>query len=116
MTLARKATELQPQDANHWCNLGVAEYRAGNWQDSVDAFRQADVLIGGDGDRQHRFFLAMAHWQLGNQAQAHEAYEQAIAWLSENNINDGEQIRFRDEAESLLSNSPKLQEKDKSDD
>ena len=101
--LARKAIELQPENANHWNNLGVAQYRVGQWQSAVEAFQKADALIGGTGDRAHRFFLAMAYWKLGNQTQAHEAYSQAVNWLKEKKFDGGgEQRRFRDEAEQLL--------------
>ncbi len=94
-------SSCNPEAANQWNNLGVAQYRAGDWQAAVDAFQKADELIGGAGDRVHRFFLAMAHWQLGNQVQAREAYAQAITWLNEKNRNE-EQYRFRDEAEQLM--------------
>ncbi|MHC4405502.1 MAG: tetratricopeptide repeat protein, partial [Planctomycetota bacterium] len=34
--LARQATELKPERANHWNNLGVALYRAGDWQAAIE--------------------------------------------------------------------------------
>jgi tetratricopeptide (TPR) repeat protein len=97
----RRAVELGPKEANYWNNLGVAQYRAGDWQAAVDTFRKADALIGGRGDRAHRFFLAMAYWQLGRQAEAREAYAQGLEWLDEYEHNE-EFYRFRDEAKKLL--------------
>ena len=89
--LAREAVELNPQSANNLNNLGVALYRADQWQESVDTLEKADSMIAG-GDREHRMFLAMAHWQLGNREIARQRYAEGA----------GSQTRFRDEAEQLM--------------
>ena len=99
--LANKAIELRPDDAGHRNNLGVAQYRAGDWQAAVGAFEKADAMIEG-GDREHRMFLAMAHWQLGNQDKARELYAQGAAWMAANAQDNEEQQRFRAEAEQLM--------------
>jgi tetratricopeptide (TPR) repeat protein len=99
--LANKAIELRPDDANHWNLLNVAQYRAGNWQAAVEALEKADAMIEG-GDRPHRMFLAMAHWQLGNQDKARQRYAQGAAWIAAHAQNDEEQQRFRAEAEQLM--------------
>jgi hypothetical protein len=67
----------------------------------VDAFQEADALIGGGGDRAHWFLLAVAYWQLGKQEQAREAYAQGLNWLGEKKRRE-ESYRFRDEAKQLL--------------
>ncbi len=102
VTYAQKAVDLEPAVANHWSNLGIARVRAGQWQAVVDAFQKADALLGPPGDREHRFFLAMAYWNLADQVHAREAYVQALNWLVENNIHGGEHHHFRDEAEQLM--------------
>ena len=99
--LANKAIGLRPDSANNWNNLGVAQYRAGDWQAAVEAMEKADAMIEG-GDRPHRMFLAMAHWQLGNQDKARELYAQGAAWIAAHAQNDEEQQRFRAEAEQLM--------------
>ena len=99
--LANQAIELQPDDADHWNNLGVAQYRAGDWQAAVEALEKADGMIE-QGDREHRMFLAMAHWQLGNKDKARELYAQGAAWIAAHAQDDEEQIRFRAEAEQLM--------------
>jgi hypothetical protein len=48
------------------------------------------------------FFLAMAHWQLGDKEQAHTWYDQAVQWMEKNKPQDEELGRFRAEAEELL--------------
>ena len=51
--LGLEATQLQPDVPNHWSNLGVARYRAGQWQASVESLEKADLMIP-TGDRVHR--------------------------------------------------------------
>src|SRR5436189_189022 len=38
LELAHKAVELFPKSAPYWVTLGVAQYRAGEWQAAVAAF------------------------------------------------------------------------------
>jgi hypothetical protein len=61
------------------------------------------------------FFLAMAHWGLGEKRQAREQFEKAIAWMSKTGSQDDDLLRFRAEASALLgiseSSSPSLQKK-----
>jgi hypothetical protein len=54
------------------------------------------------GDSFDWFFLAMAHWQLGDKDQARKWYGQALAWMEKNQPNDDELRRFRSEAEEVL--------------
>src|SRR4051812_32468876 len=62
--LARQAVELAPTIATNWNTLGVARYRARDWKIAVEALHKAMKLHEG-GDAYDWFFLAMAHWQLG---------------------------------------------------
>jgi hypothetical protein len=48
------------------------------------------------------FFLAMAHWKLGDRKQAHEWYDKAVGWMVKNEPRNKELHRFRVEAEQLL--------------
>jgi eukaryotic-like serine/threonine-protein kinase len=92
--VAQLAMELRPHSANNWNNLGVAQYRAGNWPAAVEALEKADSMIPG-GDREHRMFLAMAHWQLGDKDKARELYAQGAAWIAPHRKGSEEQGRFR---------------------
>ena len=99
--LAHLAIEHQPDVANHWNNLGVAQYRTGNWQAAIEALEKADALIE-NGDRAHRMFFAMARWQLEDKEEARELYAQGAAWIAKQQEDDEELNRFRDEAEQLM--------------
>ena len=48
------------------------------------------------------FFLAMAHGQLGNQEEARQWYDRAVAWTQTNKPDDVQLRRFQAEAAALL--------------
>jgi tetratricopeptide (TPR) repeat protein len=54
------------------------------------------------GDSSDWFFLAMAHWQLGNKDRGREFYTTAAAWMARFAGNNEELKRFRAEAAALL--------------
>jgi serine/threonine protein kinase/tetratricopeptide (TPR) repeat protein len=98
---AKIAVEVSPKVINVWSNLGVAQYRAGQWKEARAALEKADHLAN-RGDYFHRFFLAMAQWQLGNKEEARKSYDQAVQWMDKNLAQNEELRRFRAEAEELL--------------
>jgi tetratricopeptide (TPR) repeat protein len=107
--LAQRAVELAPQKGFYWNTLGVAHYRAGDWTASVEALRKSDALLRGEQLGFNAFFLAMAHWQRGDQPEARAWYEKAVAWVEskraelEPNPQGGDELRrFRAEAATLL--------------
>jgi serine/threonine protein kinase/tetratricopeptide (TPR) repeat protein len=107
--LAKDAVEQAPLDGNYWNTLGVAQYRAGNFQAAVEALEKAEEL---DPDKQlaiNGFFLAMAQWQLANQDQARQWYDRAVAWMEtkhdqKTNTSEWQEElrRFRSEADEVL--------------
>jgi tetratricopeptide (TPR) repeat protein len=98
---ARKAVELEPEHGGFWNTLGVAFYRAGYWNAAIDALEKAEELAPGKIVAWNAFFLAMAHWQRGEKAQARKEYERAVSWMKNRPQNE-ELRRFRAEAEELL--------------
>jgi serine/threonine protein kinase/uncharacterized protein HemY len=80
--LARQAVKLAPRGGGCWRALGVACYRAKDWQGAVTALRKATELHSG-GDGWEWFFLAMAHWQLGERQQARAWYERGRRWAED---------------------------------
>src|SRR5262249_31931857 len=97
--LGTRAVELAPRSWSSWNTLGVAQYRAGQWQAAIDAFSHATDLPKFSSDW---FFLAMAHWQLGHKDEAGEWYEKAVDWMDKNRPMDAELQDFRKEAGALL--------------
>ncbi len=98
--LARKAVELGPRAASHWNTLGVAQYRAGNWDEAVAALTKCVRMEGGDSS--DFFFLAMAYWQRGDKDQARQTFDQGVRWMDKNRPTSKELGRFRAEAAELL--------------
>jgi tetratricopeptide (TPR) repeat protein len=99
--LARKAVERGAKPGPYWNTLGVAHYRAGNWKAAIEALtRSMELRKGGDGN--DWFFLAMAHWQLGDKPQARSWYDKAVRWMEKNQPGNEELVRYRAEAAALL--------------
>jgi tetratricopeptide (TPR) repeat protein/serine/threonine protein kinase len=99
--LAEKAVELAPENGRTWNSLGVARYRAAQWQPAIDALKKS-IELEGEGDAVHCFFLAMAQWQLGERDAARKYYDQAVAWIEKNAVEHPMLVRFRAEADKLL--------------
>jgi uncharacterized protein HemY len=99
--LAQQAVKLKPSEGIFWNTLGAAHYRAGDWKAAVTALEKSMELRKG-GDAGDWFFLAMAHWQLGDKEQARQWYDKAVPWMDKNKPQDEELRRFRAEAAALL--------------
>ena len=103
--LAEQTVKLAPKQGGFWNTLGVAQYRAGDWKSAAEALNKSMELQNG-GDSNDFFFLAMAHWQLGNKVEARQWYDRAVAWMEKNRPKDEELRRFRAEAAELLGVEP----------
>jgi uncharacterized protein HemY len=99
--LAGKAVELNPKEGNHWNTLGVARYRAGDWKAAVESLQKSIELRQG-GDSKDWYFLAMAHWRLGDKDAARTWFDQAALWMEKNQPQNEELRRFHAEAAELL--------------
>lgn len=113
-----KAVELDPTFAKAWTDIAIVHYRAGEWKEAIAVLGKSMELRNG-GDSFDWFFLAKAHWQLGDKEQARKSYDQAVRWMDKNKPQDEELRRFRAEAAALLklpepprdANVPKKEEK-----
>jgi uncharacterized protein HemY len=101
VAFAQLAVKAAPTDGNYWKTLGTAYYRAENWKEAITALeRSMELRKGGDGFEW--FFLAMAHWQLGDKEKARKWFDQAVQWMDKNQPKNEELGRLRKEAEGLL--------------
>jgi uncharacterized protein HemY len=98
---AQKAVELVPPEGDFWNTLGAAHYRAGEWKLAVEALNKSMGLRKG-GDSSDWFFLAMAHWQLGEKEKAHKWFDLGVQWMEKNDPKNEEFRRLRGETEQLL--------------
>jgi tetratricopeptide (TPR) repeat protein/tRNA A-37 threonylcarbamoyl transferase component Bud32 len=104
--LAKKGIELDPKSTLLPNTLGVAYYRAGNWQDAIEWLTKSMEVRKG-GDSFDWFFLAMAHWQLGDKDEARKWQAKAVEWMDANKSQHQELLRFRAEAEELMKGETK---------
>jgi serine/threonine protein kinase len=63
--------------------LGVLQYRAGEYADSLKSFERNLVAIGKPGSAWDFFYLAMNHAKLGHNEQAQIWFKKAEAWMEE---------------------------------
>jgi eukaryotic-like serine/threonine-protein kinase len=99
--LAEKAAELAPWDGAIWNTLGVANFRAGDWQRAVEALNKS-IELRACGDASDWILLAMAHWQLNHSDQARKWYDKSIEWMDKNAPNTDELHRIRPEGPERL--------------
>ena len=99
--LAKKATERAPGNGAYWNTLGVAQYRAGDYEAAIKTLGKS-MELGSGGVAFDWFFLAMAHWQLKHTEEARRWYDKGVAWMEKNKSDDDELLRFRAEAAELL--------------
>jgi tetratricopeptide (TPR) repeat protein len=100
--LAQKAVDLSPSAGHIWNTLGVAHYRAGSWPAAIEALEKSRELNKDKHLSVDAFFLAMAHWQLGNKDEARKWFDQGALWMEKNQPQNEDLRRFRAEAEKLL--------------
>jgi serine/threonine protein kinase len=98
---AKQAVDLVPAQDSYWKALGAAQYRVGDFSSAIQSLRQATQLRGGE-DGFIGFFLAMAHWQLDEQEEARQCYQQAVDWMAKHQPHEDDLRRYRAEASQLL--------------
>ena len=103
LDLAEQAAEQAPERAWVWPALGMACYRAGQYAVAVETLEESDRLLP-DARRSefNAFFLAMAHWRLGQNSQARHWYDKGVQRMEQDRTNEAELLRFRAEAAELI--------------
>jgi tetratricopeptide (TPR) repeat protein len=82
VAFATKAVELEPSKGPYWTTLGVAQYRAGEFDSAAESLtRSLELDPDGRGFPRNALFLAMAHWQMGEQETSRQWYDKAAQWM-----------------------------------
>jgi tetratricopeptide (TPR) repeat protein len=102
--LAKQVVTARPESANYRNTLGVASYRNGDDRAAVAELETAMSMQAG-GNSFDWFFLAMAHWRLGDRKTARTWFDRAVQWMNRHKPHDDELCRFRAEAETMLADS-----------
>jgi serine/threonine protein kinase len=98
---AKRAVDLAPDNGNYWATLGMAHYRAGQWDVALAALEEAGKRPQPDG-RIDLFFLAMTQWKLGRQDDARKRYGEAEAWRRQHAPSIAPLAQIGSEAAELL--------------
>jgi len=101
VSLAKQAVARQPLAGGFWNTLGIVHYRAGNWREAIAALEHSMTLRSG-GDGYDWFFLAMAHWQLGEKQRAREWYKKGVQGMETLRPEQYELAGFKEEADAVL--------------
>ena len=83
--LAKKVVAARPESANYRNTLGVAYYRSGDDRAAVAELEKAMSMQAG-GTRFDWFFLAMAHWRLGDRDKARMCFDRAVQWMDQSEV------------------------------
>jgi serine/threonine protein kinase/tetratricopeptide (TPR) repeat protein len=104
--LAEQAVAQPSPDPAWWNILGIARYRAGEWQAALEALNKSVTFQAAGpswgGPSWDAFYLAMAHRQLGHDRRAREWYQQACSEMGTSPFGKRKLLRLRAEAAALL--------------
>jgi tetratricopeptide (TPR) repeat protein len=103
-TLARMALEGNPGSEVAQMALGVALFRRGRFEEAIPYQERARKSYDGLGG--NLFFLAMTHFELGQNDLAYDYYDQGVAIMEEQDPDSPRLSRYRQEAAELLGVDP----------
>lgn len=98
---ATRAVQLEPQNTDYLNTLGVALYRGGQWRAAIERLSEC-VQLCSEPESHDTFFLAMAHWQLGELESSRKWLTQAVQWMDKHAPDNQELQRFAAEAKQLI--------------
>jgi serine/threonine protein kinase/tetratricopeptide (TPR) repeat protein len=115
LELAARALRTDENFFFCWQVLGMARYRAGQWDAAIVALERANELEGDPGFPFNGFFLAMANQRKGDAARARDWYDRSVAWVTQHPSQDKRLPKYRAEAAAVLGlkDSPPTGEKPK---
>ena len=76
--LASELIKNSPKVRDVWTTLGVAHYRAGDWNDAIAALEKSEAAAPGLFTAANGFFLAMAYYRLGEKEKGRQWYSKAL--------------------------------------
>jgi uncharacterized protein HemY len=96
-----------PEESAHWRTLGLAHYRAGEWQKALEALSTSFAKARPEEDPTATLLcLSMACCRLKQYDRAKKYYDEAAGSASDATAGSPEIQRLREEAETLLGIGP----------
>jgi tetratricopeptide (TPR) repeat protein len=109
---ARRAVEVAPEQGIFLNTLGVAQYRSGQYTESIKTLEKSLSIGQGQSDGFDLFFMAMAYHYLGHCTEAGASFDRAVGWVNEHKSltqqYSEELAAFRVEAEAVLADPPSV--------
>jgi eukaryotic-like serine/threonine-protein kinase len=102
LELARANVKAFPNDGQFLTTLGIAQYRAVSYDDSIVSLTKSGRFDGDLRVAPRGFYLAMAQWQKGDKDKARTTFDETAAWMDKNRPGHPELIPSRAEARTLL--------------
>jgi tetratricopeptide (TPR) repeat protein len=104
--LAAFAVAISPGEQASLNTLGVALYRAGRFDQAIEALEKSLKAGNGQYDGFDLFVLAMVHHRLGHRAQGRACFDRATHWMAGQKVLSSRHVQeltdFRAEADSLF--------------
>lgn len=83
--------------------MGIVRYRLGDWAGAIQSFEKVlEKVSDTQDDGESLFFVAMAHWQIGDKEQARQSYDTAVKWVDKKEFKHPRLLRIEAEAERLM--------------
>jgi tetratricopeptide (TPR) repeat protein len=79
---AKRATDLQPDLAEHWYTLAMVQYRGGIWRDSLATLEKLKAREGGF-TASSWILMAMNRHRLAQKEEARAAMRKAVEWIED---------------------------------
>jgi eukaryotic-like serine/threonine-protein kinase len=98
---AKQAVAEMPSESKFWNTLGMAQYRAKNWDEAAKALQKSMDLSQG-GDPYDWLFLAMISQEQGDPDQALSLYRKSNEWMDSHVVMTDDLFRYRAEAANVL--------------
>ena len=103
--VADDARKKAPENGRYWHMLGMAQYRAGKWDDCIKSLLVAVDLRGESKHASDWFVMAMAQWQKDAKDKSKASFDHAIKIMDEHCPGNIELGKLRQEAADLLGTS-----------
>jgi serine/threonine-protein kinase len=104
--VCRQAIELAPDNARYANGLGMAWYRAGKWNECIQAVQEAEKRRS-EPSSYDLYVLALAYAKQGNKEQATRCNDQACKLMDQNCPGNIELAKLRTEAAESLKSLPR---------
>jgi eukaryotic-like serine/threonine-protein kinase len=101
LQLARRAVKGTPETGAYYNTLGLAEYRNGLFDEAIATLNRS-VELNHESKPSDFFFLAMAHWSLGERSEAEHFFDRGAERARDSAANQAELRMLWGEAAELL--------------